>query len=115
MPGNVPALLSLGIGLAPVLSAVPGNWNSVEEFFDSVRPYIRSHEYQSFIEKSHKRFHPDRWRSRGVLKSVVDEAERSCLEVGKLIFILTYVVSDDFQAANTVAQALTPLWRDVRG
>ncbi|KAH9931122.1 uncharacterized protein BXZ73DRAFT_90200 [Epithele typhae] len=50
------------------------------------------------VEKSHKRFHPDRWRARGVLKSVADETERGILEV----------------AATTVSQALTPIWKDTR-
>lgn len=45
------------------------------------------------------RFHPDRWRARGLLKSMEDHDERGFIEV----------------AANTVAQALTPLWREVKG
>ncbi|KAK7057184.1 RING-type domain-containing protein [Favolaschia claudopus] len=75
------------------------DWAAVEGFFNGVRQHFRSQEFASFIEKSHRRFHPDRWRSRGLLKSVADETERACLEV----------------AANTVAQALTPLWRDHTG
>ncbi|KAI0645733.1 hypothetical protein C8Q79DRAFT_1001259 [Trametes meyenii] len=74
-------------------------WAAVEEFFDAAKRHMRSQHYKVFVEKSHKRFHPDRWRARGVLKSVADEEQRGCLEV----------------AANTVAQALTPIWRDVRG
>ena len=45
------------------------------------------------------RFHPDRWRARGLLKSMEDDDERGFVEV----------------AANTVAQALTPLWREAKG
>ncbi|KAJ3815889.1 hypothetical protein F5876DRAFT_85515 [Lentinula aff. lateritia] len=75
------------------------DWNAVELFFESVRPHMRSQDFKSFVEKSQRRFHPDRWRSRGLLRTVADEAERSCLEV----------------AATTVAQALTPLWRDITG
>ena len=45
------------------------------------------------------RFHPDRWRARGLLKSMQDDDGRGFVEV----------------AANTVAQALTPLWREVKG
>lgn len=74
-------------------------WSSVEDFFAAARQHMRAQDYKAFVEKSHKRFHPDRWRARGVLKSVADEETRGCLEV----------------AANTVAQALTPIWRDIRG
>ena len=85
---------------APALLCVEDiDWNAVEAFFRSVRPYMRPQDYKAFVEKSHKRFHPDRWRARGVLKSIEDEDFRGSLEV----------------AANTVAQALTPLWRDTRG
>ncbi|KAJ7703189.1 hypothetical protein B0H17DRAFT_1042133 [Mycena rosella] len=75
------------------------DWAAVEGFYAAVKPHMRSQDFVSFVEKSHRRFHPDRWRSRGLLKSVADEADRGCLEV----------------AANTVAQALTPLWRDLTG
>ncbi|KAF7376154.1 RING-type domain-containing protein [Mycena sanguinolenta] len=75
------------------------DWATVEGFFNAVKPHMRSQDFVSFVEKSHRRFHPDRWRSRGLLKSIADETERGCLEV----------------AANTVAQALTPLWRDITG
>ncbi|KAI0775756.1 hypothetical protein BD413DRAFT_611234 [Trametes elegans] len=75
------------------------DWAAVEDFFASARVHMRAQDYKVFVEKSHKRFHPDRWRARGVLKSVADEETRGCLEV----------------AANTVAQALTPIWREVRG
>ncbi|KZT70966.1 hypothetical protein DAEQUDRAFT_154599 [Daedalea quercina L-15889] len=73
------------------------DWNAVEAFFRAVQSYMRSQDYKAFIQESHRRFHPDRWRARGILRSVTDEETRSCLEV----------------ASNTVAQALTPLWREV--
>ena len=63
------------------------DWGAVEKFFDAVRHEMRPQDYASFVEKSHRRFHPDRWRSRGLLRSVVDDAERGCLEVG------TYLVT----------------------
>ncbi|KAF9460687.1 hypothetical protein BDZ94DRAFT_1197302 [Collybia nuda] len=75
------------------------SWATVEKFFEVVRGHMRSQDFKNFVEKSHRRFHPDRWRSRSLLKSVVDETERGCMEV----------------AANTVAQALTPLWRELTG
>ncbi|KAJ6593910.1 hypothetical protein B0H19DRAFT_977069 [Mycena capillaripes] len=57
------------------------DWAAVEAFFNAVKPHMRSQDFASFVEKSHRRFHPDRWRSRGLLKSVADDAERGCLEV----------------------------------
>jgi hypothetical protein len=74
------------------------DWTSVERFFDAVKPHMRTQDFKSFVQTSHRRFHPDRWRSRGLLKSIHDEAERGYLEV----------------AANTVAQALTPLWTELK-
>lgn len=74
-------------------------WSAVEAFFEAAKKHMRGQDYKAFVEKSHKRFHPDRWRARGVLKSITDDELRGCLEV----------------AANTVAQALTPIWRELRG
>jgi hypothetical protein len=75
------------------------DWTAVEEFFEAVRPFMGLLEYKALMEKSHKRFHPDRWRSRGLLRSLQDASESGILEV----------------AANTVAQAVTPLWTALRG
>jgi hypothetical protein len=74
------------------------DWSSVEKFFDAIKPYVRGDDYKVFVEKSHRRFHPDRWRSRRLLASMVDDGDRELMEI----------------AANTVAQALTPLWRDLK-
>ncbi|KAJ7497305.1 hypothetical protein FB451DRAFT_1335525 [Mycena latifolia] len=57
------------------------DWAAVEGFFAAIKPHMRSQDFVSFVEKSHRRFHPDRWRSRGLLKSVADDADRGCLEV----------------------------------
>ncbi|KIP10869.1 hypothetical protein PHLGIDRAFT_184256 [Phlebiopsis gigantea 11061_1 CR5-6] len=75
------------------------DWSSVEAFFHAVRSHMRSQDYKTFVEKSHRRFHPDRWRARRVLQSIEDDELRACLEV----------------AANTVAQAITPLWKAIKG
>ncbi|KAG1734715.1 uncharacterized protein EDB91DRAFT_1146477 [Suillus paluster] len=74
------------------------DWSAVERFFATVRTSMRPQDYKDFVEKSHRRFHPDRWRARKVWSAVRDDVERSCLEV----------------AANTVAQAITPIWREVK-
>ncbi|KAH8828471.1 hypothetical protein DL96DRAFT_1709755 [Flagelloscypha sp. PMI_526] len=74
------------------------DWDTVEKFFGSVRPLMRHNDYKTFIDKARIRFHPDRWRSRGLLKSMVDDAERGCIDV----------------AVNTVAQAITPMWQELK-
>lgn len=75
------------------------DWNAVEQFFTNVKEHMRSQDYNVFVEKSHRRFHPDRWRARKVWTAISDEAERGYLEV----------------AANTVAQAITPIWTGLKG
>jgi hypothetical protein len=54
---------------------------------------MRAQDYRVFIEKSHRRFHPDRWSARGLLDAIREDDVRAMIEV----------------AANTVAQALTPV------
>ena len=73
-------------------------WSAVERFFATVKTHMRSQDYKDFVEKSHRRFHPDRWRARKLWSAVHDDVERSWLEV----------------AANTVAQAITPIWREAK-
>ena len=75
------------------------DWAAVETFFRTVRGHMRAQDYRVFVEKSHRRFHPDRWSARGLLAAIKDDHARGMIEV----------------AANTVAQALTPLWREARG
>ncbi|KAM6491863.1 hypothetical protein JOM56_012722 [Amanita muscaria] len=58
------------------------DWDAVEKFFSSVRDLMRPQEYKAFVEKSHRRFHPDRWQSRSLWKTVVDETERDSMEGG---------------------------------
>ena len=70
-------------------------WGAVEAFFAAVKTVVGEGEYKVLIEKAHRRFHPDKWRSRGLLTTVLDETERERLE----------------GAGNIVAQAITPLWR----
>ncbi|KAI9463658.1 hypothetical protein BJY52DRAFT_1202938 [Lactarius psammicola] len=75
------------------------DWAAVETFFHTIRGHMRAQDYRIFVQNSHRRFHPDRWSARGLLTAVKDENARGMIEV----------------AANTVAQALTPLWREARG
>lgn len=69
-------------------------WSAVEEFFQAAELLVDAAEYRSMVGKAHLRFHPDRWRARGLLLTVLDEDLRQRLE----------------EAGNVVAQAITPLW-----
>ncbi|KAI0698130.1 hypothetical protein BC835DRAFT_690690 [Cytidiella melzeri] len=74
-------------------------WGAVEKFFNAMEKLLRNDkEYKALLEKTHRRFHPDKWRARGILNSVPDQGLRDRLEA----------------AGNIVAQAITPLWRSRR-
>lgn len=76
------------------------DWSAVERFFEAMENRLQDRaEDRAFVEKAHRRFHPDKWRARGILNSVLDDDLRSQLEV----------------AGNVVAQAITPLWLKARG
>ncbi|KAF7298391.1 hypothetical protein MKEN_01363800 [Mycena kentingensis (nom. inval.)] len=70
-------------------------WESVERFCNE----LDSAEYKSVVERLHRMFHPDKWKARRMLATVMDNGTRAELEA----------------AANRVAQALTPLWRRSKG
>ena len=75
-------------------------WDSTEAFFLVAKAHIPAATYLDFVTKSHKRFHPDRWRSRNIVNSL---AGRPSLQ--KLVE----------ETGNTVSQALTPIWRQLKG
>ncbi|KIP03996.1 hypothetical protein PHLGIDRAFT_38510, partial [Phlebiopsis gigantea 11061_1 CR5-6] len=39
-------------------------WGAVEAFFAAARLVVAAEEYKEFVEKAHRRFHPDKWRAR---------------------------------------------------
>ncbi|KAI0088662.1 hypothetical protein BDY19DRAFT_179335 [Irpex rosettiformis] len=67
---------------------------TVDQFFASVKDIQTHAEYMSLVKKARNRFHPDRWRSRGILVSVLDEDLRGRLEV----------------AGNEVSKQINHLW-----
>jgi chemotaxis protein histidine kinase CheA len=73
-------------------------WSSVEEFFTAVESSMPLPDYKDLVEKSHRRFHPDKWRARRLLQTVHDESLRDQLE----------------KAGIAVSQALTPIWLESR-
>ncbi|GJE92581.1 RNA recognition motif domain-containing protein [Phanerochaete sordida] len=73
-------------------------WDAVEKFCDALKQDLPTAEYKTAVEKAHRRFHPDKWRSRGLLATVLDEDLRKRLE----------------DAGNIVSQALTPIWQASR-
>lgn len=76
------------------LSTEDIDWTEVEAFFAEAKTTMRLAEYREFVERSHRRFHPDRWRSRGALNSVVDEVARSCMEVGQCLSFSCFLYID---------------------
>ncbi len=75
------------------------DWSAVEQFFNAMEKLLQDQaEYKVLVEKAHRRFHPDKWRARGLLSSVWDDDLRGKLEA----------------AGNVVAQAITPLWVKTR-
>jgi hypothetical protein len=77
------------------------DWKAVEAFFARVKVQLAANvaEYKSLVEKVHRMFHPDKWRSRGLLATVMDDDLKTSLET----------------TGNVVAQAMTPLWRKSKG
>ncbi|KAJ7023060.1 hypothetical protein C8F04DRAFT_1240373 [Mycena alexandri] len=77
------------------------NWAAVEAFFTRAKGQLAANvaEYNTLVEKVHRMFHPDKWKSRGLLVTVMDGELSSSLET----------------AGNVVAQAMTPLWRKSKG
>ncbi|KIP03986.1 hypothetical protein PHLGIDRAFT_213940 [Phlebiopsis gigantea 11061_1 CR5-6] len=74
------------------------DWETVENFFSAAKRSLGPGEYKSLVEQTHRRFHPDKWRSRGLFATVLNEELRSRLEEG----------------VNIVSQAITPLWQRSR-
>ncbi|KAF8530439.1 hypothetical protein BU17DRAFT_35727 [Hysterangium stoloniferum] len=83
--------------LQPSFSLNDIEWDAIESFFATAERLLSADDIRAFMDKSHKRFHPDRWRSRRLLASVENELDRDLLEV----------------AVSTVSQALTPMWKNI--
>ncbi|EKM49852.1 uncharacterized protein PHACADRAFT_59785, partial [Phanerochaete carnosa HHB-10118-sp] len=39
-------------------------WDMVDNFFEEIVFMMSARDYRTLVEKTHRRFHPDRWRSR---------------------------------------------------
>ncbi|PSR79575.1 hypothetical protein PHLCEN_2v6986, partial [Hermanssonia centrifuga] len=74
------------------------DWQAVEAFFEELESMLPGGEYKILVEKTHRRFHPDKWRARGLLNTVLDDTSRVQLE----------------STGNIVAQAMTPIWTKSR-
>jgi hypothetical protein len=73
-------------------------WKAVESFFLVIRTLLTPAQFGTLLEKTQRRFHPDRWRSRGLIATVLDERLREVMEL----------------AVNIVSQATNELvsnWR----
>lgn len=76
------------------------DWSLVETFFAAVKPYPKTaKEYRDLVQNTHLAFHPDRWRGRKILQTVMDDTQREAFE----------------QAGLKVSQAITPIWSKTKG
>ncbi|KAL1678433.1 hypothetical protein EV122DRAFT_212038 [Schizophyllum commune] len=51
-------------------------WKHDELFLRGVKQILRPKEYQELLRKARLQFHPDKWASRGILESVLDDELR---------------------------------------
>jgi hypothetical protein len=58
------------------------DWQSTNEFFESLKPYLRDQAYRSFLKQSLQRFHPDRWSGRNLFAAIMDDDERNEIDTG---------------------------------
>ncbi|KZV87408.1 hypothetical protein EXIGLDRAFT_652230 [Exidia glandulosa HHB12029] len=89
----------------PVLARSPiavqhVDWDTVGEFFKNVKKFMSTPDYVALVDKSHKRWHPDRWRSRTGAFRFIEGTQEQREEVEKKV--------------NMVSQVLTPLWQETR-
>lgn len=58
-------------------------WDAVKKFFDRLKSHLRSlgreEHYHDLLQATQRRFHPDKWSARGLLKTVFDDALRERL------------------------------------
>ncbi|KAG5642067.1 hypothetical protein DXG03_003644 [Asterophora parasitica] len=73
-------------------------WQKVEDFFVYIRVVQTVADYKKLVEKVHRMFHPDKWRSRRLLDTVRCPKLRRTLEA----------------SGNIVAQAMSPLWSQTK-
>lgn len=72
-------------------------WKMVEAFFEAAAREMDFEDYRAFVVESLRRFHPDRWHSRGVFRTYDNELAQA-LE----------------RACTIISQALTPIWSETR-
>lgn len=73
-------------------------WEAVEKFFGTMRLEQSKAYFHWMVARTNLRFHPDRWRSRNILRCIEDQEERECIT----------------NAGVIVSQVLTALWMEVR-
>lgn len=59
------------------------DWDTVKDFFTAAKGCIRPNEYKILVRQSMHRFHPDRWTSRRLYISILDEAQRNEIETSE--------------------------------
>ncbi|KAK0489922.1 hypothetical protein EDD18DRAFT_1465940 [Armillaria luteobubalina] len=73
------------------------DWTLADKFFDRARRSLPYDAYRDLISRTRQTFHPDRWRSRNLLNTVMDEPLRAVME----------------DSGNKVSQAVNRLYQDM--
>ncbi|KAK0470770.1 hypothetical protein IW261DRAFT_1372351 [Armillaria novae-zelandiae] len=73
------------------------DWTLADKFFDRARRSLPFDAYRDLISRTRQTFHPDRWRSRNLLNTVMDEPLRAVME----------------DSGNKVSQAVNRLYQDM--
>ena len=63
------------------------DWKAVEEFFTQIEVLLGGEEWKELLKSSARRFHPDRWRARGLIGpyGVGQEVEETVNGVAKVL------------------------------
>ncbi|KAK0458268.1 uncharacterized protein EV420DRAFT_1544614 [Desarmillaria tabescens] len=73
------------------------DWTLADKFFERARRSLPFDTYRDLISRTRQTFHPDRWRSRNLLNTVMDDPLRAVIE----------------DAGNKVSQAVNRIYQDM--
>lgn len=62
------------------------SWGEVTSFFEAMKLKMTEEDYRSLLQKSQRRFHPDKWSSRRLIKTIKDPVIATQIEnAGKVV------------------------------
>ncbi|KAK0200091.1 hypothetical protein DFS33DRAFT_1388387 [Desarmillaria ectypa] len=73
------------------------DWTLADKFFERARRSLPFDTYRDLISRTRQTFHPDRWKSRNLLNTVMDDSLRAVIE----------------DAGNKVSQAVNRIYQDI--